>query len=341
VETCNGGYSDQIFPFCFQHCERKGQLSLNFGCGLTPADRTCVKDGGSCAFKYVELTISLAEVAGFFMSGGSYTVCKPGLVAATMLPKKSLFKKTFKEVTESVMNTVVKRVRKKLEHKMTHIPDRTKDIVIKGGAQLFFASSLNSDPDYGELALEIAEILDPTGLVGLTRQMIPPENCDEMVLMGDFPAEEKGLHPLDALHALDDDNTNIARGKHTSQSSTCWNGSSSRAVDGNTSGNYKGHSVTHTCTNDRNRWWKVNLGGYSEISKIVVWNRTDSCCTNRLNNVKVEILNNGNRVASHTINGGHRHNTINFSNKRGTEVKVSGGHDYLSLAEVEVFGSRV
>lgn len=130
--------------------------------------------------------------------------------------------------------------------------------------------------------------------------------------------------------------SNIARGKHTSQSTTCWNGHSSRAVDGNNSGNYGHHSVTHTCTNDHNRWWKVKLG-HSDISKIVVWNRSD-CCADRLNNVKLDIYNGSKIIATNIINGAQRTTTLTFVNIQGTEVKISGGHHYLSLAEVEVFG---
>src|SRR4051794_26316927 len=29
-------------------------------------------------------------------------------------------------------------------------------------------------------------------------------------------------------------------------------------------------------------WWQLDLGASSSIASIVIWNRTDACCTNRL-----------------------------------------------------------
>ena len=43
--------------------------------------------------------------------------------------------------------------------------------------------------------------------------------------------------------------TNLALGATTAQSSTVWGGVASRAVDGNTDGDYNHFSVTHTSTN--------------------------------------------------------------------------------------------
>eukprot|EP00116_Pleurobrachia_bachei_P012307 sb/3472569/ len=61
--------------------------------------------------------------------------------------------------------------------------------------------------------------------------------------------------------------TNVAEGKETKQSSTGWGGVSSRAVDGETSGNW-GHG---SCTHGNNRglqWWEVDLGANYNISYI-------------------------------------------------------------------------
>ena len=82
-------------------------------------------------------------------------------------------------------------------------------------------------------------------------------------------------------------NQNIAFRKPTKQSSTGWGGLSNRAVDGNTNGNYWSNSVTHT--NNRNPWWEVDLKKDYDISKIVVYNRSD-CCQIRLNNAKIHLL---------------------------------------------------
>ena len=62
---------------------------------------------------------------------------------------------------------------------------------------------MQSDPDFGDIALEIADLLDPTRLVGLGRQFVPPEKCDDMVYMKPIPKENPYLPDLDVLHAID------------------------------------------------------------------------------------------------------------------------------------------
>src|SRR3954452_15332870 len=52
---------------------------------------------------------------------------------------------------------------------------------------------------------------------------------------------------------------NYALGKPATQSSTGWGGAASRAVDGNTDGNFFDNSVTHTLL-EANAWWEVDLG---------------------------------------------------------------------------------
>jgi len=71
---------------------------------------------------------------------------------------------------------------------------------------------------------------------------------------------------------------NIATVKAASQSSS-W-APASRAVDGNTDGNYWDSSVTQTGA-DANAWWQVDLGASAGIGAVAVWNRTD-CCGDRL-----------------------------------------------------------
>jgi len=69
---------------------------------------------------------------------------------------------------------------------------------------------------------------------------------------------------------------NLAQGKQTVQSCTYGVGASSRAVDGNTDGEWTRNSVSHTCKikpGDVN-WFMVDLGGKTEIQRIELWNRT-------------------------------------------------------------------
>lgn len=82
---------------------------------------------------------------------------------------------------------------------------------------------------------------------------------------------------------------NFARGRPTSQSSTKYNGLSSKAVDGNENADY--FSSSCTCTNKEiGAWWRVNLESEKTVGKIIIVNRAD-CCSNRLKNFEIRVGN--------------------------------------------------
>jgi len=132
--------------------------------------------------------------------------------------------------------------------------------------------------------------------------------------------------------------SNLALNGTASQSSTGYGGSASRAIDGNSNGKWGNGSVTHTAPNT-NAWWQVRLSQTSNINQIVIHNRTDNCCTARLSNYTVSVLDNsGNTVWSQKYSGApNPTNTINL-NRTGRTVRVSL-NGTLSLAEVEVIGN--
>lgn len=146
--------------------------------------------------------------------------------------------------------------------------------------------------------------------------------------------------------------TNVAKGKTAKQSSTKYdqNGAASNAVDGKTTGTWAGSNNTITHTNDQDDpWWEVDLGGVYDISKIEIWNRTDECCWNRLQNFYVMVSENPISANSTTQNqydagphafttSGHPSMILN-SNKKGRYVRIfiSGKNKVLSLAEVQVY----
>jgi uncharacterized protein (TIGR02145 family) len=98
-------------------------------------------------------------------------------------------------------------------------------------------------------------------------------NIAEVIVMGSLNPTQPGL-------------TNIAHNKPVTQSSTQYGGVPERAVDGNTSGDWDNGSVTHTYYNE-NAWWEVDLGGIYNINTIELWNRTNSCCMDRLSDFYV------------------------------------------------------
>ena len=145
--------------------------------------------------------------------------------------------------------------------------------------------------------------------------------------------------------------TNVALGQSAVQSSTSFNGAASRAVDGNTDGVYLNASVTHTGF-EVSPWWQVDLGEVYDLETIVVWNRTDNCCVQRLTNFDVLISdvpfvsNNLNDVRADanvlsTNHPGTAAPQTNFDiNRTGRFVRIQlvGDGEPLSLAEVQVFG---
>src|ERR1051325_8434047 len=141
--------------------------------------------------------------------------------------------------------------------------------------------------------------------------------------------------------------TNLALGKSATQSSDPFGAPASRAVDGNTNGNWANNSVTHTDYNYEG-WWQVDLGSVQSISSIKLSNRTD-CCAERLSNFYVLISDEPfnftdltNTINQSGVSSYHTLATVNGSltqavNRTGRYVRVQlGGTNYLSLAEVEV-----
>lgn len=90
------------------------------------------------------------------------------------------------------------------------------------------------------------------------------------------PQNNQNLHQW-APVVRDWSNLAVLRGAHATQSSTDFGGEASRAVDNNTSGLYSDDSITHTA-DEHQPWWQVDLGVTQPISKLRIWNRSDSAC---------------------------------------------------------------
>lgn len=141
--------------------------------------------------------------------------------------------------------------------------------------------------------------------------------------------------------------TNVALGKTARQSSSPYGpaGEARVAVDGNTNGLWTGWSVTHT--DNQSPWWEVDLGGVYDISVIRIWNRTD-CCRERLTQFQIlvgetPIVANDTRLFGGGLQSFGAENSKEFTstaNTRGRYVRIAlPKQEYLSLAEVEVFGT--
>lgn len=134
--------------------------------------------------------------------------------------------------------------------------------------------------------------------------------------------------------------TNIALDGIASQSSTGFGGIPSRAIDDNTDGTYSNESVTHT-VNASQPWWEVQLSALSTIETIVLYNRTDNCCTSRLSNYTVSVLDDNRETlfSRDFSEAPDPSNSIDVGGVMGRTVRVQLiGTNPLSLAEVQVMG---
>ncbi len=144
---------------------------------------------------------------------------------------------------------------------------------------------------------------------------------------------------------------NLALGKPAVQSSTLG-GAASRAIDGNTNGNYSNNSVTQTL-NEFQAWWEVDLGNVGSLKEIEIWNRTD-CCSSQLSNYYIlisdlpfsstdlSVLLSDPNVSNFFQSAAAGSPTTVSINRSGRFVRIQlQGTAALSLAEVKVIPSCI
>ncbi|MEP1490000.1 MAG: discoidin domain-containing protein [Algibacter sp.] len=131
---------------------------------------------------------------------------------------------------------------------------------------------------------------------------------------------------------------NLATSGTATQSSTAYSGVASRAIDGDTNGDWSNASVTHT-NSEANAWWQVDLGADKNIGVINVFNRTN-CCSSRLTNFTVYVINSsGTTTYSKSFTSYPDPSiVINAGDVLGKVIKVQlDDTNSLSLAELEVY----
>lgn len=130
---------------------------------------------------------------------------------------------------------------------------------------------------------------------------------------------------------------NIALGKRVSQSSTAYDGFPSKAVDGNTNGDFGNQSVTYTDFQSK-PWWQVDLDSEETIRQINIYNRTDTA-SDRLSNFHVILLDSfGNEIDRKRISSltdTFAQIAIDYKKARYVRIELEG-NNALSLAEVQV-----
>ncbi len=154
--------------------------------------------------------------------------------------------------------------------------------------------------------------------------------------------------PIDIGCGVGINYVNIATGKPTSQITTSMGGVSSRAVDGNTDGDFANNSVTLTDNTSNFHWWEVDLGNEEYINALNLWERTDAA-TDLLKNFYVFVSSTPFTTNDFTIlsldpNIWNSFSTASPDPDMTISVDVPGRYirvqmstnDLLSLAEVEV-----
>ncbi len=133
---------------------------------------------------------------------------------------------------------------------------------------------------------------------------------------------------------------NLALNGVATQSSVDYDGEPSRAIDGNTDGNYSNNSVTHTL-DEENPWWQVDLLSEYNIGNINVFNRAGKTAVKqRLSNFSVKIYNAKNEevFSQEFTSYPDLALTIQTGGVIGQVVKIQlNTSNPLSLAEVEVY----
>lgn len=129
---------------------------------------------------------------------------------------------------------------------------------------------------------------------------------------------------------------NLAAGKPATQASTYSGGDASRAVDGNTDGDWAHGSVTHSALDAVQPWWQVDLQAVQEIGTVTLHNRTD-CCAERLTSFSVRVSSDGTTWHSYPVpyQVGAKATVPIGRAARYVKVQLTGTGT-LSLAEVVV-----
>lgn len=126
-------------------------------------------------------------------------------------------------------------------------------------------------------------------LSGISASLHPPEGgrVSGRYVRVELPGEGSFLHlaEVQAFSGAD----NLAVKGLASQSTTGFGGEAGRANDGNTDGDYRKNSVSHT-NGGKDQWWEVDLKAEVPVDRIVVWNRTDGDTAARIKGYRVVLL---------------------------------------------------
>ncbi|XP_042279123.1 fucolectin-7-like [Thunnus maccoyii] len=140
---------------------------------------------------------------------------------------------------------------------------------------------------------------------------------------------------------------NLALQGKATQSSLYLSGIAYNAIDGNHANNWDEASCSHTNYN-LSPWWRLDLQKTHKVFSVKITNRDTHA--QRLNGAEIRIgdsaANNGNNnprcaVITHIPEGSTQTFQCNGMDGRYVNIVIPGRTEYLTLCEVEVYGSRL
>ena len=227
-------------------------------------------------------------------------------------------------------------------------------------------ATLSSDDIQDGVIVTGNTAIGSTGVVGAITVPNVPEGTYYLILVvddGNSIVESNENNNVESTAFFLDNNnggngicdnvSNVAQGKPTNQSSTVSaggvTGNSSKAVDGNTNGNFFSGSVA--ATNDESQaWWQVDLGGFYQVETIEVFNRTEGSA--RLNDFYIltadlpftanDLATARNQASNEQYYAGQAGTPTTWNFPNGDLVRYvriqRASQGYVTLAEVRVNG---
>jgi len=130
----------------------------------------------------------------------------------------------------------------------------------------------------------------------------------------------------------------LSLNKPTSGSSVVG-GTNEGVVNGNTAGIFTDGQCSHS-VGTTNNWWKVYLLVNAKIDTIKIYNRMD-CCQERINGAQVFVGDGRQHTLCGTVAYVSGQSVYEFScyGMEGDSVKVEQNNNYLTLCEVQVYGT--
>jgi hypothetical protein len=158
-----------------------------------------------------------------------------------------------------------------------------------------------------------------------------------------LPKKQKGFITISEVEIYSAGN-NVGRlGKASQSSDYSAAALASKAIDGNANGSFGSCS----CTKEQeDAWWEIDLGSEMPIDHVVIFNRKD-CCSERLDNVSVSLLDSSREeIAQRKIGDAPFRSVLNFnpgsvlpdSNKKNYELVLAP--DPGPLTAISLSGSR-